>query len=483
MTHASFFSGKPHRKAAASPNARQYRQKVLAVLLCITNLWFADARAQTLTLTQAIDQGTQAYPFLKSKQAEIKSAEKRVQASRTEFLPSMIVQDQYTYATSNALNGSFFPNEGTAISTSGGIRPDNIYQGTTGSFVSAVIDWRIINFGRVKANVKAAEADHHRSQSDYENELFQHQVRIIDAYLTLLVGQKLVDVQRANFERAQTFKNVVDAGVKSGMRAGVDSSLATAEAVRARLQLLESEQREQVQRLRLSELVGQVQTDLRVDSMRFYTTLPQTRFESDSISPKNPVLRLFQSQMDLSSARSTALQRSMLPSISLVGAGWARGSGFTNADESFRMDFNRGLGYQATNYLFGVVARWNLTNTLRLKHDYRSEQFQVERFRQLYNDQQLRITRQNREAETQLSVGLEQARQAPVQLRAARQAYNQAQARYQNGLADLPTLLQSFVTLNRAETDGYVATSNVWRFLLLKAAAEGDLSIFMNQLN
>lgn len=439
-------------------------------------------QAQTLTLAQAIEQGTQAYPFLKSKQAEIQSAEKRVQASRTEFLPSVIVQDQYTYATSNALNGSFFPNEGTAISTSGGIRPDNIYRGTTGSFASAVIDWRIINFGRVKASVKAAEADQQRSQSEYENELFQHQIRIIDAYLMLLVNQKLVEVQRSNLERAQTFKNVVDAGVQSGMRAGVDSSLATAEAVRARLQLLESQQREQVQRLRLSELTGQVQPGLRVDSMRFYTTLPQTTFHSDSISPKNPVLRLFQSQINLSTARSTALQRSMLPSISVVGAGWARGSGFANADETFSMDFNRGLGYQATNYLVGMVARWNLTNTLRLKHDYRSEQFQVERFRQLYNDQQLRITRQNREAETQLVLGLEQARQVPVQLRAARQAYNQAQARYQNGLADLPTLLQSFVTLNRAETDGYVATSNVWRFLLLKAAAEGDLSLFMNQI-
>ncbi|GAB3931106.1 hypothetical protein GCM10028804_42430 [Larkinella terrae] len=439
-------------------------------------------QAQTLSLSQAIEQGTQAYPFLKSKQAEIRSAEKRIQSSRTEFLPSMIVQDQYTYATSNALNGSFFPNEGTSISTSGGIRPDNIYQGTTGSFLSAVIDWRVVNFGRVKANVKVAEADLHRSQIDYENELFQHQIRIVDAYLTLLVNQKLVDVQRANLQRAQTFKNVVDAGVRSGMRAGVDSSLATAEAVRARLQLLESEQREQVQRLRLSELIGQVQSGIRVDSMRFYTTLPQTNFQSDSISPKNPVLRFFQSQINLSSARTVALQRSMLPSISLVGAGWARGSGFTNADETFKMDFNRGLGYQAYNYLFGVVARWNLTNTLRVKQDYRAEQFQVERFRQLYNDQQLRITRQNREAETQLGLGLEQARQAPVQLRAARQAYNQAQARYQNGLADLPTLLQSFVTLNRAETDGYVATSNVWRFLLLKAAAEGDLSLFMNQI-
>ena len=79
-------------------------------------------------------------------------------------------------------------------------------------------------------------------------------------------------------------------------------------------------------------------------------------------------------------------------------------------------------------------------------------------------------------------MALEQARQAPIQLQAAKQAYNQANSRYQSGLTDLPTLLQSVVTLNRAEVDGYVAISNVWRYLLLKAAAEGDLSLFMNQV-
>jgi len=312
--------------------------------------------------------------------------------------------------------------------------------------------------------------------------LFQHKIRLIDAYLVLLINQKLVEVQRSNVERAQTFKRVVDAGVQSGMRAGVDSSLATAEAVRAHLLLLESQQREQVQRLRLSELLGQVQENLRVDSMDFYTSLPQTNFLSDSVSPKNPLLTFFQSQIDFSSARSLAIQRSMLPSISLGGAGWARGSGVSNVGDATQPSFSQGLGYQVSNYLVGVVARWNVTNAIRIKHDYKSEQFQVDRFRHLYNDQHLRIHRQNQEAETQLMMGLEQARQAPIQLRAAQQAYNQAKARYQSGLTDLPTLLQSFVTLNRAEIDGYVATSNVWRYLLLKAAAEGDLSLFMNQV-
>ncbi|GAB3802044.1 hypothetical protein GCM10028819_30540 [Spirosoma humi] len=440
------------------------------------------AQSQTTTLNQIVDQSVRQYPFLKAKQAEVSSAERRIKASRTDLLPSLIVQDQYTYATTNSLNGSFFPNEGTAISTSGGVRPTAISQASFGSFTSAVIEWRAINFGRIKANIAVAEADLQRSRVDYENEIFQHQVRTIDAYLLLLINQKLVQIQRSNLERAQTFKRVVDSGVRSGMRAGVDSSLATAEAVRARLLLLSSQQQEQVQRLRLSELAGQIQPNLQVDSMRFYTSLPNGTFLSDSISPKNPTLRLFQSQINLSAARSLATQRSGMPTISLVGVGNARGSGFSNQGDVFLANQTNGLGYQVGNYLVGIVARWNLTNILRVRQDYRADQFLVERSRQLFTTQRLQITRQYQEAETQYQVALEQARQAPVQLQAAKQAYNQANSRYQSGLTDLPTLLQSVVTLNRAEVDGYVATSNVWRYLLLKAAAEGDLSLFMNQV-
>lgn len=459
-----------------------YRRKKSWALWIGVSLIAAQTQAQSLNLNQVLDQSIRQYPFLKAKQAEVSSAERRLQASRTELLPIMIVQDQYNYATSNSLNSSYFPNEGTNISTSGGVRPTAVSQASFGSFTSASIEWRAITFGRIKANIGAAKAELQRSQADYENELFQHQVRTIDAYLLLLINQKLVQIQQANLQRAQTFKQVVDSGVRSGMRAGVDSALATAEAVRARILLLQSQQQEQVQRLRLSELAGQLQTSMQVDSMQFYNSIPNGNFLSDSLSPKNPTLRLFQSQITLSAARSLATQRAGMPLISLVGAGSARGSGFANQGDMFLNNQVNGLGYQVGNYLVGIVARWNLTNLLRAHQDFRADQFLVERSRQVYNTQRLQISRQYQEAETQYQVALEQARQAPIQLRAARQAFSQAQSRYQNGLTDLPTLLQSVVALNRAEVDGYVATSNVWRYLLLKAAAEGDLSLFMNQV-
>jgi len=440
------------------------------------------ANAQHIKLHEALEQGKGNFPFLKAKQAEIHSAESRVKSVKTDYLPAFIVQDQYTYATSNSVAGAFLPNEGSALSPSGGIRPENIYTPTFGSFTTAMVDWKVFNFGKVNANVNAAKADLARSQADYENELFQHQVKIIDAYLLLLINQKLVDAQRQNLDRATVFKRVTDAAVSSGMRPGVDSSLAAAEYAKAQLLLLESQRSEKAQRLRFSELTGELRDSIEVDAMGFYSQLPVASSEITSFL-KNPALRFSQAQIDASVARSLAVKRSYLPSVSLVGAGWGRGSGVSNKDDSFRTDFGSGVKYQVYNYLVGVSTRWNLTNIFKVRNDYRAEQFQAERFKSLYQTQQLQLDRQSRESEIQFQLALAQARLTPVQLTAARTAFNQAEARYQSGLTDLFTLAQSVNALNRAEVDKFVTNGNAWRSLLLKAAAAGDLDIFLSQIN
>ena len=108
--------------------------------------------------------------------------------------------------------------------------------------------------------------------------------------------------------------------------------------------------------------------------------------------------------------------------------------------------------------------------------------YNMKSLEQAYLQEQLRQGRQLKEAEMQFDIAMTQAGIAPVQLNAANDAYAQAKARYDSGLIDLPTFLQTLVTLNRAESDAYLAYANAWRALLMKAAASGDLSMFLNQL-
>jgi hypothetical protein len=74
------------------------------------------------------------------------------------------------------------------------------------------------------------------------------------------------------------------------------------------------------------------------------------------------------------------------------------------------------------------------------------------------------------------------ANEAPIQYKAAAEAYLQKNVLYKNGLATMVDLQQAMYVLNRADIDRSVAYVNVWLALLTKSAAIGDFNLFINQL-
>lgn len=452
--------------------------KFSAILLfCV---FAGSAFGQSTTLPQILELGRANYPSIKARAADARGTHLDASAAALEYLPKISAQHQYTYGTSNSLTGSFYPNP-AVVSPSGGIRSQTSDIATWGSFSSLLLEWNVFNFGKVLGTVKAARSAAEASDAAYENELFQHQVRIADAYLLTLMAEKLSAIQQVNVERAMRFREAVVAGVNSGMRAGVDSSLASAEYSRAKLLMLDAERNYRSAQLRLLELAGIAdQTTIEIDSLDFFSKVPT--FDDGQFNPvTSPLLTLYRKRVDATQARSIATRRSFLPSITLVGAAWARGSG-VYTDDSFHTDFSSGTKYQVNNYLLGAALRWTITDFASVHQRYRADQYRVVREQELYNEQSLALQRQVKDSDMQLNVSLEQSRMAPVQLAAAQQAYRQASARYQSGLTDLPTLLQSMFTLNRAEADVAIAYVNVWRSLLSAAAAKGDFLIFMNSL-
>lgn len=438
------------------------------------------AHAQTVNLFSLLEQSKTNYPLIKASLSEVTSAQQERSMSAMEYVPRISVQHQYTYATNNSISGSFYPNP-TVISPSGGIRPENNYQPVWGSYTSAMMEWNIFNFGKVASQVQYAHSNVTNKQAAYNNEVFQNQVRVADAYLLTLIANRLAVIQNANVERALRFKQAVDAGVRSGVRPGVDSALANAEYTKANLLLMESEQNEKVQYYRLWELSNTQQTEGQViDSMVFFNKLPNLAGIGEELAIANPVLQFYQTRKEATQARTKMIRRSFLPSLTLVGSVWARGSGISPADDSYKIDFASGTKYQVSNYLVGVATRWVISDFFSLHQKYRSEQSLLDRDTELLNHQNLKLKWQLNENNMKYKVALEQARIAPIQLIAAQQAYAQANARYKSGLTDLPTFLQSLVTLNRAEADYAIAYSNAWRALLALAATQGDLAIFLN---
>src|SRR4051812_32015386 len=117
------------------------------------------------------------YPVIKAKQASINAASYRLQSAKKDYLPELIVADQHQFSTNNGLEGSYFSNGGTAISTSGGVRNENIYQPVFGSFTTLMVDWQAFNFGKVRQSVQFANSQVDVAKAEYNNEVFQLEVR------------------------------------------------------------------------------------------------------------------------------------------------------------------------------------------------------------------------------------------------------------------------------------------------------------------
>lgn len=457
---------------------KRFRFTILSLFSVIAVLVSIAASGQT-RLPELLDEGIRNYPGIKAALSEKEGRSKDVSVARSEYVPKVAVQHQYTYATSNSLAGAFYPNP-AVISPSGSIRSDNINQATWGSYTSALIEWNAFNFGKVSTNVRASKKASEAADADYENELLQHKVRIADAYLLTLMYERLAKIQEVNLQRAETFHNIVNAGVNAGLRAGVDSSLAAAELVKAKLLLLQAVRERKTQALRMQELTGaRSAEEITIDSMRFFSDLPPVIDTGAWELQSHPLLRYHRLQAESTHARSIAVKRSFLPSITLVGAAWARGSGIA-ADDSYHTDFAYGTKYRVHNYLLGVATRWTISDFVSSRQRFRAEEYRAIRDQERFSVQENFVHRQLNESLMQYELSIEQARTAPVQLKAAQDAYRQASARYESGLSDLPTLMQSIVTLNRAEADKAIAYMNVWRSLLAIAAAKGDFTIFMN---
>jgi len=85
-------------------------------------------------------------------------------------------------------------------------------------------------------------------------------------------------------------------------------------------------------------------------------------------------------------------------------------------------------------------------------------------------------------AEVKITLAYQSDLEAPKQVQAATQAYNQKLTLYKNGLTSLLDVTQTLYILNRAETDREIVHINLWQSMLLKAAATGDYEIFNNEL-
>jgi outer membrane protein TolC len=453
---------------------------LLSMLLCTAGI----SNAQTLTLKTAVNTALQNYDVIKAKSNYVKASQATVQQNVLDYLPNVNISAQNDYGTVNGQTGPAYGFGGLGVSSSGPILNQQNWNAAFGGLYVANINWDFFSFGRVKARVGIARAILNRDEKDLDQEKFQHEVRVSAAYLNLLAAQRLRLSQERNLQRAVTFKNTAVIRAMNGLNPGVDSSLAKAEVSSATIALTNARDNEQEQANRLGILMGISATDFKLDTTSI-TRIP-SRFGGDSLQERgHPVLNYYRQRIEVSNEQAKYFKKAIFPTFSFFGVMQGRGSGFGTAYSLDQTEYSRsyteGVNPVRGNYLLGVGVTWNLTTIARSRPAVRAQEYISRGLQDEYEQVNKQLTAQLLLADGKIVNAINNYNEAPIQMKAASDAYLQKNTLYKNGLTTIVDLTQALYLLNRAETDRDIAYTNVWQALLLKSAALGDFNVFINE--
>lgn len=458
-----------------------YKNWIVFIFLFFVHQGFA----QTLTLKEATEQGVNNYGKLRAKNNYTKSANETIKQVKREYLPNLNLSAQQSYGTVNGQNGPMYGAGGLGVASSGLPLPEQNWNAAFGALYLVNVNWEFFNFGRTKQNINAAKSNAVVYQKDYEQELFQHQIKIAAAYLNLLASQRLLISQQKNLERSEVFHKNVSNRVKNGLLPGVDETMATAEVSRAKILINQIKERVKIQNNDLCQLMGEEARELVLDTA-FISRIPENlnQFASESDSINHPTRLFFKSRIQQSTEIEKVFKKEYMPAFSLFGVYQTRASGFSSDyavdQSSLTHNYLDGINPTRQNYLLGIAVSWNLTSILRSNKKISSQKYITQGLEEEYKAIDLELRSNNDAANTRLDLSLQNFNEAPLQVNAAQQAYTQRLTLYNNGLNDLTDVTTAQFTLNRAETDRDIAFTNVWQALLMKAAATGDFNLFIN---
>lgn len=470
-------------------STKNTRTDVFKKNLLITLLFFlifaAIGYSQTLSLKEAIKTGLENYGSIKAKNNYTSASRETLKQSRRDYLPNLNLSAQQDYGTINGQNGALYGFNGLGTASSGPALADQNWNSAFGALYLVNMNWDFFTFGKTQEKINLAKIDVQAKEKDLDQEKFQQQIKISAAYLNLLASQRLLISQQKNLSRAEVFKRTAVARVKNGLLAGVDSTLATAEVSKAKIALNLAKNFVKEQNNKLVDLMGVAPQDFVTDTL-FVNQIPKAIITADKTSDSlHPLLQFYKTKIDYSNQQAKLYKRFYYPTMSAFGVLQTRASGFnpdyiTNQN-SFSRNYWDGVNPDRSNYLVGIGISWNLTTPFRMSKQVSAQKYVSQALQEEYNQADRELKSQLALADDKIKVTLDNYAEAPIQVKAAQQAYLQKSTLYKNGLTDLTDLTQTIFTLNRAEIDRDIVNNNVWQSFLLKVAATGNFDLFINE--
>lgn len=446
--------------------------------LCVAMAVSAPAVAQQaprpvfpITLQQAVRHATDHYPAIRGAAARVSAQESGVDLAGTAYLPKLESSLQFNRATRNNVPGLLLP--GTIVPGISGPAADSWSSSTIwGSAAGVLLSWEAFDFGARGASMDLARSQLARATAGADLTRLEVGVKTADAFLRLAAAQETVRAARANLERQQVFSNSVAALVKNALRPGADDSRAQAELAFARIQVIQSEQGEQIARAALAQWLGVAPLDVQIASGPLLAALPPSPAPAAPTAGAHPLAATQMASVEASRAVQQVIAHSFVPRVYFQSAFSARGTGA----KASGLHMGGGLAFDTPNWALGVTVAMPLFDWFSLRERGRieahHERFEVAAYDRIVQE----LTTQVAQSQAEMDGARRVAENTPIQLSSARVLEQQSRARYDAGLAAILEVAESQRLLLQAEVGDAVARLGVWRALLSEAAATGDLS-------
>lgn len=450
------------------------------MLLLIPAIMVHAQQSTPITLKELLSQVTQKSPSLLTDSAAILIRQAQAAETRSAWLPNLKLNYQADIGTSNNTTGPYF-GFGIVPSSSGGIRSTSVTTAVGDNLGIAALDWEIYNFGKYGAQNRVANSDIQVEQNQFAESKYQLQAYTIGSYLQLLRLQDFLNIQYRNIQRNEQIRRSIQSLAKSGVRAGVDTSIAEAELSKARLNYIElNNQLKQVQ-LRIAEISGLPYQSIVPDTTIELSLINQPSaylFTADTAN--HPIINFYQSVYQNNIERENLVKKLYNPKISLEAAAWARGSSI-DGDGNFN-NVSNGYGFDRGNYLVGLGISYNLLDLRRRQLKLRTQKAATNYSLKSLQEQRQLLAARASEADAEMATALERLKEIPKQLKAANDGYRQKLSLYKSGLTDIIELNAALNILYRAETDYMQAKYEYANALFQKAITQNQVNTVLNFL-
>ena len=438
----------------------------------------------SLTLVGAVQLAESKYPQILKQQAELRAAKRNVTLQKVkEYNPAALLSYQQADATHNRLTQTLF---GSAVlPTTPGPGPDNVRFGADAfSAAGFIIDWAPIDFGLHKARINYSKAEMHLASAHYDLTVLDVTVQAAASFLDALIMKEQVAVAIANVQRFADFSRVVHAQVDAGLKAGADASLADSQLANAKNDLIRARLNYE---LALAELafrvgIGGSSVEINPGGISKLTQPDDPQRDSPRFT-NHPLTIAKQSIVNLRLANRKVLEKEYYPKFRWLGGINLRGTTFKTNRGDVPAPGVSGIFPTVPNWNVGMVIDFPFFEIIRIQAEKKVVDEQISSAQQSYDLAMQQLKAEDVQARARVKASLELAANMPIQVQAASQAAQQAQARYEAGLATVAQVAEANQILADSRVKEAVTNVGVWKALLANAAVHGNLRPFLGAAN